>query len=274
VFPSFVSNTADLIAAGVYPIAQMRDHWPVVNLICQRIPREIINAHYGIHVPTPTHNDMRERGLTEMPPPTAEELLNTFCVARSFLAAVSGVPDYQRGAKTIIKDYADGKLLYCHAPPNVQDMSGFQRETVATALMNTKKLREKILKRQQATNPHLLEETGGRETKVKEADDLEDLIDDDLLELVGGTISELKITAAKTDAEKKHMTRHKWGKKDRKNRNKDPYGCHSTPDEQFRGALDGGKGVGIGVKAGKYGTGGYTRPDHAGARGAVQLGQK
>ncbi len=104
VFPYLVSNTADLIAAGVYPIAQMRDHWPVVNLICQRIPREIINAHYGIHVPTPTHHDMRERGLTELPPPTAEELLNTFCVARSFLAAVSGVPDYQRGAKPIIKD--------------------------------------------------------------------------------------------------------------------------------------------------------------------------
>jgi hypothetical protein len=36
----------------------------------------------------------------------------------------------------------------------------------------------------------------------------------------------------------------------------------------------GGSGVGIGVKAGKYGSGGYTRPDHAGARGAVTLGKK
>jgi large subunit GTPase 1 len=275
VFPSFVSNTADLIAAGVYPIAQMRDHWPVVNLICQRIPREIINAHYGIHVPSPTLLDMRERGLTELPPPTAEELLDTFCIARSFLATSSGVPDHQRAAKHIIKDYADGKLLYCHAPPNVPDMFDFQRETVTTALMNTKKLREKLLKQQVAENPHLLDEANGRESKVKEADDLENLIDDDLLELVGGSISELKITAAKTDAEKKHMTRHKWGKKDRKNRNKDPYGCHSTPDEQFRGTMNGGSsGVGIGVKAGKYGTGGYTRADHAGARGAVPLGKK
>ena len=32
VFPSFVSNTADLIAAGVYPIAQMRDWKPVMEL--------------------------------------------------------------------------------------------------------------------------------------------------------------------------------------------------------------------------------------------------
>ncbi|GMH80262.1 hypothetical protein TL16_g08474, partial [Triparma laevis f. inornata] len=43
VFPSFVSSTADMIAAGVYPIAQMRNHWPVVGLICQRIAREVLN---------------------------------------------------------------------------------------------------------------------------------------------------------------------------------------------------------------------------------------
>ncbi|EED88213.1 predicted protein, partial [Thalassiosira pseudonana CCMP1335] len=44
VFPSFVSSSADMIAAGVFPIAQMRDHWPVVSLICKRVPREVLNA--------------------------------------------------------------------------------------------------------------------------------------------------------------------------------------------------------------------------------------
>jgi large subunit GTPase 1 len=265
VFPSFVSNTADLIAAGVYPIAQMRDHWPVVNLICQRIPREIINAHYGIHIPTPTALDMRERGLTELPPPTSEEFLTTFCVARGMLAASSGVPDFQRASRQVIKDYADGKLLFCHAPPGVSNVPAFQRETIATALLNTKKLREKLLKE------NAKEEWDDDEGN--QVEDLEDLIDDDLLELVTGAASELILKAAKT--EKKHVTRHKHGKKDRKNRNKDPYGCHTTPDEQLTDSVSGGVMTsGIVVKAGKYGQKGYTRPtSYAGARGgAVQLG--
>jgi large subunit GTPase 1 len=272
VFPSFVSNTADLIAAGVYPISQMRDHWPVVNLICQRIPREIMNAHYGIHVPTPTALDLRERGLTQLPPPTAEEFLTALCLARSMLSTSSGVPDFMRAARVVIKDYAAGKLLYCHAPPTVSDTSGFQRETIATALLNTKKLREKLLKRQAAENPQLLVEGKLKDT-VRDATDLEDLIDLDLLEMVGGSISELQIKVVKKD-----KIGHRWGKKDRKNRNKDPYGCHSTPDEQFRETLEGGGtgvgGPGIHVKAGKYGRGGYTRANHAGAKGAVQLGKK
>lgn len=62
VFPSFVSSTADMIAAGVYPIAQMRDHWPVVSLICKRVPREVLNTHYGIHISQPTELELRERG--------------------------------------------------------------------------------------------------------------------------------------------------------------------------------------------------------------------
>jgi hypothetical protein len=88
VFPSFVSSTADLIAAGVFPIAQMRDHWPVVSLICKRVPRAVLNAHYGIHIPEPSEHELREKGLwgKPLPPPTAEELLGTYCIARSVIA--------------------------------------------------------------------------------------------------------------------------------------------------------------------------------------------
>jgi large subunit GTPase 1 len=116
VFPSFVSNAADLIAAGVYPIAQMRDFWPVVELICQRIPREILNAQYGIHLPI--KKDLGNRDIVA--PPTGEDLLTTYCIARSMLASSSGVPDFQRASRIVIKDYADGRLLYNHSPPNAE----------------------------------------------------------------------------------------------------------------------------------------------------------
>lgn len=36
-----------------------------------------------------------------------------------------GMPDVQRGARYILKDYMNGKLLYCYAPPGV-DGESFQ----------------------------------------------------------------------------------------------------------------------------------------------------
>ena len=149
VFPSFVSSAADMIAAGVYPIAQMRDHWPVVSLICKRVPRDVLNAHYGIQIHEPPLQELRVKGSdqTIMPAPTAEELLGTYCVARSILAPASGVPDYQRASRVVVKDYSDGKLLYCHAPPPLEDClliedKEYQSETLKTAMRNTKKLQK------------------------------------------------------------------------------------------------------------------------------------
>merc|ERR1711976_211442 len=58
-------------------------------------------------------------------------------------------------SRVIIKEYVDGKLLFCHPPPNLasarstksgeaSDTPDFYRETLQTTFRNTKKLREKI----------------------------------------------------------------------------------------------------------------------------------
>jgi large subunit GTPase 1 len=248
VFPSFVSNTADLIAAGVYPISQMRDHWPVINLICQRIPREIINAQYGIALPVPSTLDMRERGLTQLPIPTADEFLTTYCVARGMLAASSGVPDYTRGARMIIKDYAAGKLLYCHAPPNVVDLTNFSNETIETALKSAEKLRKKLIKQQHASELR-------REASSKDKYENPELFDDNMLELLGDQIPK-KAQRQPKQNEKQHKKHKKI--KPGKSRDHDPYGCHATPDDQLREAFTSADGVV--VKAGKNSHAGYTRP--------------
>lgn len=260
VFPSFVSSTADLIAAGVYPIAQMRDHWPVVELICRRIPREILNANYGIHLPFA--KDLANRDIVK--PPTAEDLLTTYCVARSMLAASSGVPDFQRAARIIIKDYADGKLLYCHSPPNTDTMT-FQRETIGTVLNRTQKLQEKLEDVLQKQKPEKDQDADNSNTP-----DVLDGIEDDLdiLEAMEGFgVSEVTPNGGKRG--KSHKSMHKWGKKGRKNRNKDPYGCHSNPDAM----LDGTEGAsGAVVMGGKYSKKGYTRPtNYSGTRGVTQF---
>lgn len=251
VFPSFVSNTADLIAAGVYPIAQMRDHWPVTRLICERIPREIINAHYGIHLPKPSPQEMTENGWTKLPPPKPDEFLGTFCIARGMLAASSGIPDYARAARYVIQDYATGKLLFCHAPPEVRgsDLLAFYRETIDTALANTAKLRMKLEKQQRRQ-----EEQAVDESDDEEGDELENDFDDDILELLGASAE----AGSQPSANKsKRPTAKKWGKKGRKLRNKDPYGCHTTIDENISQDQ---AAMGVIVNAGKHGRGGYTRP--------------
>jgi large subunit GTPase 1 len=272
VFPSFVNNTADLIAAGVYPIAQMRDPWPVVDLLCQRVPRQVLNAQYSIQIPLPTPDAMlaaakRDKLYTEsgrIPPPTADDFLNAYCVARNLFATASGVPDIQRASRIIIKEYADGKLLYCHAPPHV-DEEAFQRETLLIALQKTKKLREKVV-----VQPGTAESTtNSRSSKKLDAGDVGDdeddhsddgsnepgVEDDDML-------LEMMEDAELNGSKNPTATRmKKWGKKGRKLRNKDPYGCHSAPDLMLPNSTP---PVGVSVNGGKYGRKGYTRPDSYG----------
>jgi len=269
VFPSFVSSAADMIAAGVYPIAQMRDHWPVVSLICKRVPRDVLNAHYGIHIPEPSDQELRERGWVAsssllLPPPTAEELLGTYCIARSMLAPSSGVPDYQRASRIVVKDYSEGKLLYCHTPPPLKgqgsammDDDDYQRETLKTAIRNTKNVK-KLQKLEQSL------EVAAAATKADNVLDGEDDFDD--FDSILGDLDDEDNNNKGDKRGKSHKSIKKWGKKGRKLRNKDPYGCHSDPDSVLQSAST---GSGVIVNAGKYSSGSYTRANYAGAKAAT-----
>lgn len=264
VFPSFVNNSADLIAAGVYPIAQMRDPWPVMNLLCRRIPREVLNAQYSLQIPLPTADGMLQARNGEIPRPTAEEFLTTYCAARSIIAAGSGIPDYQRAARIIIKEYADGKLLYCHAPPG-EDVQAFQRETLLNALQKTRKLRDKLsLPQTQADRNEAVDsdvdDDGDDDSDTIEEPNIDE--DDMLLELMGEmstTTSAASFSSGKKTNNPPPTRTKKWGKKGRKIRNKDPYGCHSTPDDML-GDDDMAAPKGLSVKGGKKKSHkGYTR---------------
>ena len=263
VFPSFVSSTADMIAAGVYPIAQMRDHWPVVSLICNRVPREVLNVHYGIHIPPPSEHELRERGWVgkTLPSPTAEELLGTYCIARSLLAPASGVPDYQRASRVVVKDYSVGKLLYCHSPPflNGGDKSSladeeYHRETLKTAISNTKN----------AKKLHNLQQSFVDVAKAEQVLDDDDAGDDD--DSILGDLDFEEKSSKGDKRGKAHKSIKKWGKKGRKLRNKDPYGCHADPDSVLHSATT---SAGVVVNAGKYTTTNFTRANYAGAKAAT-----
>ncbi|XP_042369910.1 large subunit GTPase 1 homolog, partial [Plectropomus leopardus] len=112
VMPSFVSTKAEMICSGILPIDQMRDHVPAVSLVCQLIPRHVLEGTYGVNIIRPREDEDPDR------PPTSEELLMAYGYMRGFMTS-HGQPDESRSARYILKDYVCGKLLYCHPPPHI-----------------------------------------------------------------------------------------------------------------------------------------------------------
>ncbi|XP_067006553.2 large subunit GTPase 1 homolog [Anabrus simplex] len=110
VMPSFVFTKAEMVVNGILPIDQMRDHVPPVTLVASLIPRHVLEDAYGIMIPTPAEGEDSSR------PPTSEELLNAYGYNRGFMTQ-NGQPDNPRSARYVLKDFVNGKLLYCHAPP-------------------------------------------------------------------------------------------------------------------------------------------------------------
>uniref|UniRef100_A0A8C0UWX0 Large subunit GTPase 1 homolog n=1 Tax=Cyanistes caeruleus TaxID=156563 RepID=A0A8C0UWX0_CYACU len=113
VMPSFVSTKAEMICSGILPIDQIRDHVPPISLISFHIPRNILEATYGINIIRPREDEDPDRK------PTAEELLTAYGYMRGFMTA-HGQPDQPRSARYVLKDYVSGKLLYCHPPPGIE----------------------------------------------------------------------------------------------------------------------------------------------------------
>lgn len=109
VFPSFVTNKAEMVLSGILPIDEIRDHIPPINLICNRIPRKVLEVTYGINIPKPLEGECRV--------PTSAEFLDSYGLMRGFMTS-RGLPDNPRCSRIILKDYVKGKLLYCYCPPD------------------------------------------------------------------------------------------------------------------------------------------------------------
>ncbi|XP_075078000.1 GTPase LSG1-2 [Nicotiana tabacum] len=117
VFPSFTSSRYEMIACGVLPIDRMTEHREAVQVVANRVPRKIIEDVYNISLPKPKPYESQSR------PPTAAELLRTYCASRGYVAA-SGLPDETRAARQMLKDYVDGKLPHFETPPGVSEDEG------------------------------------------------------------------------------------------------------------------------------------------------------
>ncbi|KAG8231861.1 hypothetical protein J437_LFUL011766 [Ladona fulva] len=110
VMPSFVSSQAEMVLWGILPVDRLRDHVPSVSLLAALIPKHSLEEQYSIMLPSPMEGEDPDR------PPTSEELLNSYGYMRGFMTP-RGIPDNARGARYVLKDFVNGRLLYCRAPP-------------------------------------------------------------------------------------------------------------------------------------------------------------
>ncbi|KAL2814601.1 hypothetical protein BJX63DRAFT_193895 [Aspergillus granulosus] len=114
VFPNFASTKAELVVNGVLPIDQQREFTGPAGLVAQRIPKHFLEDVYGVTI----HTRPIEEGGTGIP--TAHDVLRAYARARGFATTGQGQPDESRAARYVLKDYVNGKLLFCHPPPPLE----------------------------------------------------------------------------------------------------------------------------------------------------------
>ena len=124
VFPSFVATREELVVSGVLPIDNMRDYVSPIRLLCQRVHRSTFEAQYGLKLPLGDGqgtSSARAGLMTSVAAgarqPTPYELLDAFACMRGFSGQTHSGWDRPRAARILLKDYCQGKLVFCHPPP-------------------------------------------------------------------------------------------------------------------------------------------------------------
>eukprot|EP01125_Pyxidicula_operculata_P004264 TRINITY_DN1631_c0_g1_i1.p1 TRINITY_DN1631_c0_g1~~TRINITY_DN1631_c0_g1_i1.p1 ORF type:complete len:650 (+),score=181.73 TRINITY_DN1631_c0_g1_i1:196-1950(+) len=115
VFPSFMATRSEMVCNGLLRIAEIRDVLGPVRVVCKYIPRNILEKFYRVNFPS--SRDPTQVNL----PVSPEEFLSAYAFVRGYLSKY-GQPDIFRAGKVILNDFVDGKLLYCHGPPDCDNI--------------------------------------------------------------------------------------------------------------------------------------------------------
>jgi ribosome biogenesis GTPase A len=241
VFPSFMNSTGEMLCAGILPYNQMRDYNDPADVIASRVPMHLLNASYGMKI-------KKELDIMDNPdrPPTGSEMLCAYCAVKGFITNGTGRWDEFRAAKEILRDFTDGRVLYVCPPPGVDgvDMDRWLSD-IEKVMMKREKVADRIAllrlreSEEQEANAALLDESvsgdmvfGDHFQSDAAANDAgpggfayDDESDDD-----GENASELGSSVATgtvdtlVSTKREHKRLKHWGKKNKKNKDKDPYG--------------------------------------------------
>ena len=111
VMPRFARSKADMVAAGVIPIDRLTDVIEPVDIIASRVNKQQLQDVYGVTLRRTPANTIH---------PFAQSLLYSIAASRGWSGA-GGLPDMTRAGRRVLKDYVDGKILACKAPPGASE---------------------------------------------------------------------------------------------------------------------------------------------------------
>ncbi len=106
VFPSFANSKAEMMTCGVLNIDTMRDYVAPIQLVMSRVPKEVLEAQYKVKLPPRDSSNY-----------TASVFLQLIAGSHGWLNG-AGVPNEAVAARHVLKDYTNGKLLYCQLRPD------------------------------------------------------------------------------------------------------------------------------------------------------------
>ena len=125
VFPSFTASRAELVCNGVLPIDRLTDVRQPVSIVAERISRHLIERVYKMKLPLPALHEDQNRNAT------AGEILRAYSAARG-LTVQHGRPDEQRAGRAVLKDFINGKLLFCVGPVGYDGPMGVAGDAIIT----------------------------------------------------------------------------------------------------------------------------------------------
>lgn len=142
VFPSFVSTKAEMLCCGLMRIAEMREYIGPISLVTNRIPREVLETVYGVDLSPksiPINEFLETTPSARGQPiktPYPIYFLQAFAKVRGFRTS-NGRLDEFKAAKIVLNDYLDGKILFCRAPPTI-DQKEFNKYTIQSKYLEKK----------------------------------------------------------------------------------------------------------------------------------------
>lgn len=136
VFPRFAESRAFMTCSGVLPIDKISQtvRGPL-NLIASQFPRAYLNHLYGIRLLPEEgrggggqggEGGGREGGHAEGEDRVSGRQLAEALALRRGHVLYGGRPDEMKGGRRVLKDYVDGKLCFCHAPPDALHPEEFE----------------------------------------------------------------------------------------------------------------------------------------------------
>lgn len=111
VFPSFASTREAMICDGVLPIDTVKDYVAPVQVICQRIPRQVFEFMYKVSLSQKTDVDESTS--------LADRLLHVVARRKGYMTD-HDKPNRSKIAKELLKLYVDGVFVFAHPPPGLQ----------------------------------------------------------------------------------------------------------------------------------------------------------